>query len=100
LNEKMAMHHQDQDRNGRPDDLDRGVVAELGRDRVRFASVEAHDDVDQQAQHEERDDRDDRHQDHVVEEDRVVLQLRRGRLQVDGRRSRLTQQILGEGLPR
>jgi hypothetical protein len=90
--------HQDQDGEGRPDDLDRGVVGELRGDRIGLLP-EAHDDVDQQAQHEERDERDDRHQDHVVEEDRVVLQRRRRRLQVDRAGSRLTQPVLGVSRP-
>jgi hypothetical protein len=91
--------HQDQHWTGGPDHLDHGVVRPAGRHRVGFA-VEPHRAVDQQAKHEQRDDRDDRHQDHIVEEDRVVLQLRRGGLQINRVGRRLTQKVLGLGLNR
>ena len=49
----------------------------------------------QQRQHQQRDRGDDRHQDPVVELDRLVLEDRGGRLQVDRAGGRLTHQISG-----
>ena len=92
LERESGDDHQDQHRQAGPEHLDVGVVAPLGRGRIGPA-VEADDADQQESQHEQRDDRDDRHQDPVVEEDRLVLEDRGRRLEIDRARRRLAHQV-------